>query len=53
MRQRLITSESPSVSNEARLNLETGVTLELTSEDEGHPIEAAPRHSGFAFQELS
>jgi hypothetical protein len=41
MRKRLITSESPSVSDQAWLNLETGATLELTSEDEGHPIEAA------------
>ena len=41
MRKRLVTSESPSVSDQAWLNLETGATLELTSEDKSHPIEAA------------
>ena len=41
MRKRLTISESPSVSDQAWLNLETAATLELTSEDERHPIEAA------------
>src|SRR5260370_4045079 len=41
MRKRLTISESPSVSGQAWLNLETAATLELTSEDERHPIEAA------------
>src|SRR5438876_4704445 len=41
MRKRLTSSESPSVSDQAWLNLETAATLELTSEDERHPIEAA------------
>ena len=41
MRKHLTISESPSVSDQAWLNLETAATLELTSEDERHPIEAA------------
>jgi hypothetical protein len=41
MRKRLTISESRSVSDQAWLNLETAATLELTSEDERHPIEAA------------
>lgn len=41
MRKRLTNSESRSVSDQAWLNLETAATLELTSEDERHPIEAA------------
>ena len=41
MRKRLTISESPSVSDRVWLNLETAATLELTSEDERHPIEAA------------
>jgi hypothetical protein len=41
MRKRLAISESRSVSDQAWLNLETAATLELTSEDERHPIEAA------------
>ena len=41
MRKRLTISESPSVSDQAWLNLETAATLELTSEDERHPIEAS------------
>ena len=41
MRKRLTISESPSVSDQAWLNVETAATLELTSEDERHPIEAA------------
>jgi hypothetical protein len=41
MRKRLSISESPSLSDQAWLNLETAATLELTSEDERHPIEAA------------
>ena len=41
MRKRLTISESRSVSDQAWLNLETAATLELTSEDECHPIEAA------------
>jgi hypothetical protein len=39
--KRLITSESPSVFADAWLDLMTAATLELTSEDETHPIEAA------------
>ena len=41
MRKRLTISESRSVSDQVWLNLETAATLELTSEDERHPIEAA------------
>ncbi len=41
MRKRLTISESRSVSDQAWLNLETAATLELTSEDERHPIEDA------------
>src|SRR4029077_13617497 len=41
MRKRRTISESRSVSDQAWLNLETAATLELTSEDEHHPIEAA------------
>jgi hypothetical protein len=41
LRKRLTISESRSVSNQAWLNLETAATLELTSEDERHPIEGA------------
>ncbi len=41
MRKRLTISESPSVSDQVWLNLETAATLELTSEDERHPVEAA------------
>jgi hypothetical protein len=41
MRKRLTISESPSVSDQVWLNVETTATLELTSEDERHPIEAA------------
>jgi len=42
MRKRLITSEPPSVvPDQGWLNLETAATFELTSEDEGHPIESA------------
>src|SRR6266478_5980178 len=40
MRKRLVTSE-PSASEQAWLDLVTAATLELTSEDETHPIEAA------------
>jgi hypothetical protein len=46
MRKRLTLSESRSVSDQAWLNLETTATLELTSEDERHPIEAALSSSG-------
>ena len=38
MRKRLAIPESPSISDQAGLNLETTATLELTSEDERHPI---------------
>lgn len=41
MRKRLIISEPPSVSHTEWLNLEAAATIELTSEDEHHPIEAA------------
>jgi hypothetical protein len=41
MRKRLITSELPSVSADAWLDLVTAATVELTSEDKTHPIEAA------------
>ena len=41
MRKRLITSESPCVIADAWLDLVTAATLELTSEDKTHPIEAA------------
>ena len=41
MRKRLITSESQSLPHEAWFNVETAATLELTSEDPAHPIEAA------------
>jgi hypothetical protein len=41
MRKRLITSELPSVFADAWLDLVTTATLELTSEDKTHPIEAA------------
>jgi hypothetical protein len=41
MRKRLITSEAPSVFADAWLDLVTTATLELTSEDKTHPIEAA------------
>ena len=41
MRKRLVISDSPSASEQAWLNLVTAATLELTSEDETHPIEAA------------
>src|SRR4030095_5134317 len=41
MRKRLITSELPSVSADAWLDLVTAATVELTSEDKPHPIEAA------------
>ncbi len=40
MRKRLVTSET-SASEQAWLNLVTAATLELTSEDETHHIEAA------------
>src|SRR6266566_4532316 len=40
MRKHLVTSE-PSASEQAWLNLVKAATLELTSEDETHPIEAA------------
>jgi hypothetical protein len=41
MLKHLITSELPSVFADAWLDLVTAATLELTSEDETHPIEAA------------
>jgi hypothetical protein len=41
MRKRRVDSESPTLSDQAWLNVETVATLEFTSEDEGHPIEAA------------
>jgi hypothetical protein len=41
MHKRKITSESPSVFAEAWLDLVTAATVELTSEDKTHPIEAA------------
>ena len=41
MRKRLITSELPCVIADAWLDLVTAATLELTSEDKTHPIEAA------------
>ena len=41
MRKRLTTSELPSVSADAWLDLVTAATVELTSEDKTHPIEAA------------
>ena len=49
MDKRLITSESPSLFADAWLDLVTAATLELTSEDKNHPIEAAlsPRDQGW------
>jgi hypothetical protein len=41
MRKRRVDSESPTLSDQAWLNVQTVATLEFTSEDEGHPIEAA------------
>jgi hypothetical protein len=41
MHERLITSELPSVFADAWLDLVTVATVELTSEDKTHPIEAA------------
>jgi hypothetical protein len=41
MHKRLITSEPPSVFADAWLDLVTAATVELTSEDKTHPIEAA------------
>ena len=41
MHKGLITSESPSVFADAWLDLVTAATVELTSEDKTHPIEAA------------
>jgi hypothetical protein len=41
MRKRRVDSESPTPFDQAWLNLETAATVEFTSEDEGHPVEAA------------
>jgi len=41
MRKRLITSSPVCCPRPRLLNLETAATFELTSEDEGHPIESA------------